>query len=236
MLIDDRSGRPFAVVEANYLNGMRTAAANALAVKHLASPEAATLGLIGIGHQAVFEAEAVAHVRPIRRILAAGKSTERCSEFQKAVRDRLHIEVEFTDIEQVARAADVLVTVTPAREPLVRAEWIRPGTHISAMGADGKGKQELAVDLVGRSELWVDHPEQAIEIGEAQHAHRAGLVTLEQLRERTLGALLKNPPKDAASRKLITDFDSSGIAVQDLAAAQVALRCVQAARDGVQPR
>jgi ornithine cyclodeaminase len=229
ILVDDLTGRPFALVEANYLNGLRTAAADALAVRMLSRQDSSTLGIIGIGDQAICEALAVAHVRPIRRILAAGSSEKRRTTFREAVTGQLAVPVEFVDAETAARAADILVTVTPSRAPIVHAEWIRPGTHVSAMGADDHGKQELEVELVARSQLWVDHPGQAIRIGETQHAFRAGLVSEEQVRSRTLGRLLrmKQPARDD---RAITVFDSSGLAIQDLAAAHAALTLVAAHR------
>lgn len=230
MLVDDLTGRPTAVVEANYLNGLRTSAANALAVRSLAREDASTLGIIGTGGQAVFEALAVAHVRPIRRIVAVGNSPERRRSFESAVRDKLEVAVEFADAQTASREADVLVTVTPSREAIVREGWVRPGTHISAMGADNVGKQELDVELVRHATCWVDYPEQSVRIGEMQHAAKAGIVTLEQLRERTLGLLLKSPQRLMRTPTEITVFDSSGIAVQDLAAAQAALKCVADAR------
>lgn len=231
LLIDDLTGAPIALVEANHLNGLRTSAANALSVRALAREDAATLGIIGIGGQAVFEALAVAHVRPIRRILAVGSSPERREAFRSAVSEQVKATIEFTDAETASREADVLVTVTPSREPLVRSEWVKPGTHISAMGADNVGKQELDVELFRRASFWVDHPPQAVRIGETQHAFAAGLVTVEGLRERTLGRLLSSPTAYARRADEITLFDSSGIAVQDLAAAQAAVQCVLTAKN-----
>jgi ornithine cyclodeaminase len=230
MLIDDLTGRPVAVVEANYLNGLRTSAANALAVRHLARDDSTTLGIIGTGHQAVFEALAVAHVRPIKRIVAVGNSPERRRSFEQAMRENLKLAVEFANAETASREADILVTVTPSREPVVRAGWIRPGTHVSAMGADNIGKQELDVELVKRATCWVDYAEQSVRIGEMQHAAKAGIVSVEQLKKRSLGLLLKGPRRIARTAEEITVFDSSGIAVQDLAAAQAALKCVSEAR------
>lgn len=230
LLIDDATGRPCALVEADYLNGLRTSAADALAVRALARADAETLGLVGTGGQAVFEALAVAHVRAIRRILAVGADPARRRAFEHAVRERLDVRIEFTDVESAARRADILVTVTPARAPLVRAAWVRPGTHVSAMGADDVGKQELDVELVARASLWVDDPAQAARIGETQHALRAGRVTLESLRARTLGRLLREPSAPVRAAADVTVFDSSGLAIQDLAAAHAALLCVTGAR------
>jgi alanine dehydrogenase len=228
LLIDDVTGHPIAVVEANHLNGLRTSAANALAVRCLAREDASTLGIIGIGGQAVFEALAVAHVRPIRRILAAGSSPARRKAFEEQIRQHLSVDLEFADAETCSREADILVTVTPARAPVVLNAWVKPGTHISAMGADNVGKQELEIDLVRRADCWVDHPEQSIRIGEMQHALRAGVVTLEGLRERTLGRLLRGKAATTRTADGVTVFDSSGLAIQDLAAAHAAVECMRA--------
>ncbi len=229
LLIDDVTGATVGVVEANYLNGLRTSAANALATRALARSDAATLGIIGIGGQAVFEALAIAHVRPIRRILAAGNSRERRAAFENTLRAKLDVEIRFATPETCAREADILVTVTPARAPVIEAAWVRPGTHVAAMGADNVGKQELPLDLVERAACWVDYPEQSARIGEMQHAVKAGLTSLERLRQRTLGGLLRHPASARHDAEL-SIFDSSGIALQDIAAAHAALGCVHAAR------
>jgi ornithine cyclodeaminase len=226
VLVDDVTGRAYAVVEANYLNGLRTAAADALAVRELARPEAETLGIIGIGDQAVWEAIAVAQVRPIRRILAAGTSAARRALFAESLKEHLGIEPQFVDPQTAAGSADVLVTVTPARSPVIRADWVRPGTHISAMGADNKGKQELPLDLMRAAELWVDLPRQAIRIGETQHLFESGTISEAALEDRTLGRLLQPGFTYDRDPSALTVFDSSGLAIQDLAAAHAALHAV----------
>lgn len=230
LLLDDETGQPVAVVEADYLNGLRTSAANALAVRELARPDASTLAIFGIGGQAVFEALAVAHVRPIKRILAVGSSPERRRSFATAVAAQCNAVIQFVGAEEAVRSADVVVTVTPSRAPLVQAAWVRAGTHISAMGADNVGKQELDVELLSRGRLWVDHPEQSVRIGEAQHAFAAGLYTVDQLRDRTLGGLLRKRLSAPSNFNDITVIDSSGLAVQDIAAAHAAVCCVTKAR------
>jgi alanine dehydrogenase len=236
LLIDDATGAPLAVVEANYLNALRTSGVNALATRRLARPDAATLGIIGIGHQAIYEALAVCHVRPIERIIAVGSDAGRRAKFVEGVRTRLErwghranagVDIEFADARTASSNADVLVTVTPSRAPIVQAAWVRPGTHISAMGADDVGKQELDVDLVSNALCFADHPEQSIRIGEFQHAHKAGRLSLQGLRERTLGRLIRDPDSCTRSPETITVFDSSGLAIQDIAAAHAAMLAVR---------
>lgn len=226
LLIDDETADVLAVVEAGYLNGMRTAAANAVAVRALARPEAAVLSVIGLGAQAVFEAGAVCLVRPIEKIYAASRSASSNEQFCKAVQARTGLPVAIVDAEEAVRRAEILVTVTPSTEPLFEADWVQPGTHISAMGADNVGKMELPVELVARSTLVMDLPAQAIVLGEAQHVARLGLVARDDMLERSLGALLCGRIPGRRSADDITVFDSSGIAVQDVAAACIALRAV----------
>jgi ornithine cyclodeaminase/alanine dehydrogenase-like protein (mu-crystallin family) len=227
MLVDDTTGAAVAVVEAGHLNGMRTAAANAIATRLLARRDATTLGVIGAGAQARYEIEAVLTVRAIRRVLVASRREDSDQRFKRAVEEKLGIAVEFLDVEDVVRQADILVTVTPSREPVLAAEWVRPGTHISAMGADNVGKMELPLELIPRASLYVDDAEQAARIGEAQHAVAHGLVTLDTLRERSLGAALGGRIAGRTGDNEITIFDSSGLAIQDIAAASVAYRLVE---------
>jgi alanine dehydrogenase len=229
MLFDDVTGMPVAVVAASYLNGMRTAAVNALAVRMLARPDAWQLGVIGTGGQSIFEIDAVVRERPIGRILAHARTRLGSEAFVEEVRRRTGIEPELVDA-RTAAGCDILVTVTPANRPVIEQGWVRPGTHISAMGADNIGKMELPVDLVRASALYVDLPEQAVVIGETQHLAKAGFVTAAQLADRTLGALLTGRAKPRTDASQITIFDSSGIAIQDIAAAHRAYRIMLAKR------
>ncbi len=226
LLLDAHSGDPIALVEANHLNGMRTAAADALAVRHLARPEADTLAVIGCGSQALYEVEAISLVHPLRRVVAASRSRERALRFAETLRARLRMEVDCADPEVAVRQADIVVTATPATRPVLRAEWVRPGTHVSAMGADDVGKQELEVELLAAAQVYVDWPAQAVVIGESQHAFREGRIRLEDLERHTLGGLIRGRAAGRRDSQAITVFDSSGIATQDIAAAWCAVRCV----------
>lgn len=230
LLFDDVTGFPVALVDANYLNGIRTAAANAVATRRLAREDARTLSVIGFGAQAVFEVEAVLRVRAIDVILAGGRSTARAADFAAAVWERTGRAVEILSIEEAARRADILVTVTSAGEPLVMREWLRPGVHISAMGADNVGKQELDPVILRDAEVFVDAMPQAAIMGECQHGVAAGYLDPAVLSRRTMGDLVSGKAAGRSSPDAITVFDSSGTAIQDIAAAQAAMRIVLAAR------
>lgn len=230
MLFEDATGALVGVVAANYLNGIRTAAANGIATDLLARQDATILGIIGLGPQAECEAVAVCAVRPITRILAATRSPSSDATFSANVAAMTGIGVEMTSAENVVRRSDIVVTATPSTRPVLNADWVRPGTHISAMGADDVGKQELPVALVARASLVVDLAQQAATIGESQHAVSRSLLTIAQLEERSLGRLLAEGDPGRRDREEITIFDSSGIAIQDIAAAAAAIDVVQAGR------
>jgi ornithine cyclodeaminase len=229
LLIDDSTGRPIAMVEANYLNGMRTASADALAVRELARPDASVVALIGAGDQAVFEAQAIAQVRKLRRILVASRTAAGAQRCARRLGETVDATVECVDPEAAARQADIIVTVTPAITPVLMDEWVQPGTHISAMGADNVGKQELELPIFLRANTFVDYPAQAAEIGECQHAVAAGILSCKQLEQSTLGALLARKIAGRKTADEVTLFDSSGIALQDIAAAYCAVKCVERA-------
>jgi ornithine cyclodeaminase len=222
LLIDDRTGAAHALVAANHLNGMRTAASDALAVRHLARSDARILSVVGAGHQAVYEVEAIMRVRPIEAVLVATRSAERLDRFCAEFKARTGLDVQAVSLEEAARLADILVTVTPSVAPLIAREWVKPGTHISAMGADAVGKQELAIDLVAVAQVYVDVPAQARSIGECQHAFAAGLLGNSRIERFTLGGLVSGRLRGRADPDPITLFDSSGMALQDIAVANLA--------------
>lgn len=216
VLLDPGTGRLRAVVEAAAANAYRTSAADALAVQTLARTDSRTLTVIGTGHQALHEARAVSRVRPIDRVLVVGRRADAARRFAADVTAATGLPAEAVDTRTGVAEADVLVTATTAREPLFDASWVRPGTHISAMGVDGPGKQELPAGIYDRARLFCDLPEQSTTIGEFQHAPSAAPVAL--------GAVLAGTAPGRTSPEDVTVFDSSGFALQDLTLAAALLR------------
>jgi len=176
VLLDPETGFPQVLVTASYLNGYRTAAANAVAVSSLARSDATVLGVIGAGHQAEHEIRAVAEVRALSSIKISTRSEARGSWIADRLKD-VDIDIRLTSAEDAVRGSDIVVTVTPSKSPLVRNEWIGEGTHISAMGADDYGKHELEPAILKRARLFADYPQQSIKIGEFQHACNDGLIS-----------------------------------------------------------
>jgi ornithine cyclodeaminase len=225
LLLDPETGFPQALVSASYLNGYRTAAANAVAVSSLARSDAAVMGVIGAGHQAEQEIRAVAEVRSLSLIKIFTRSETRASWITDRLKD-VEIEIQLTSAEDAVRGSDIVVTVTPSKSPLVQDEWIEEGTHISAMGADDVGKYELDTAVVKRARLFADYPRQSIVIGEFQHAYNDGLIdSADDICALGLVTLGNSPGRNSDTE--ITVFDSSGIAIQDLAAASAIFEAAQ---------
>ncbi|HKU17057.1 MAG TPA: ornithine cyclodeaminase family protein [Steroidobacteraceae bacterium] len=221
LLLDPRTGRLAALVEASRLNGPRTAAADAVAARALARADARTLMLIGAGHQAAHEARALCATLPIERVLLASRSIERAAQLRDRLVD-LQVPVELTDVEVGCREADIVVTVTPSRAPLFKYEWLKPGVHVASMGSDQAGKQELPVELLHRARLFCDLPSQSLAIGEFQHVRAA--VDTGSLALTAIGDVLTGRADGRRNAEEITVFDSSGLALQDLYVAEALLR------------
>lgn len=216
ILLDQDTGRVSAVVETATANAYRTAAADALAVQALARSDASVLAVFGTGHQAMFEVRAVTRVRAIDRVMVVGRREGAAEAMARRLGEELGVPCEAADPRAACAAADIIVTATTARVPLFEADWVRPGTHVSAMGADQRGKHELPVALYDRARLFCDLPEQSLRIGEFQHTPPGTAPT-------ALGAVLVEPARGRAHPGEITIFDSSGIAMQDLALAAALL-------------
>jgi ornithine cyclodeaminase len=226
LLLDPETGFPQVLVSASYLNGFRTAAANAVAVSFLARSDASVLGVIGAGHQAEQEIRAVAEVRVLSLIKIWTRSETRASWIADRLQD-LDIEIEFTSAENAVRDSDIVTTVTPSEEPLIRDEWVDEGTHISAMGADDVGKHELDTTILKRASLFADNPQQSIVIGEFQHGYEEDVIkSVDEIC--AIGLVTLGESQGRKSDSEITVFDSSGIAIQDLMAAAAMFK---AARD-----
>lgn len=223
LLFDPETGRASALVSANYLTGVRTGAASAIATKYLSRPDSTVLGIIGTGAQSAYQLRATLAVRPIRKVYAWDPSPENLVTFGRTVAELGLEYAPQTERQAVAANADILITVTPSQQALVEKSWVRAGTHISAMGADTKGKQELDPALVASAALFVDEAEQAITIGECQHAYNAGLITDQSFRG-SIGEVIAGLCDGRRTAQEITLFDGTGVALQDLVVAALAVR------------
>jgi len=223
LLFDTETGRASALVSANYLTGARTGASSAIATKYLSRPDAKVLGMIGTGGQSVFQLQATMAVRSLTDVHAWDMDETNLARFGETVRS---LGLDFhghTTPEPVLAASDIVITVTPSQSTLVEIDWVRPGTHISAMGADTKGKQELDPALVASASLFFDELEQVKTIGEFQHAFGQGLIDETDLRG-SIGQVIAGTVPGRRSDEEITVYDGTGVALQDLVVADLAVR------------
>ncbi len=214
-LFDADTGRCRAVVGGNLLTALRTAAAAAVSVEHLARRDARVLGIVGAGHQAAFQLRAVAERRAFERVVAWNRSPEKLGGLARAA-EEIGLPFEAVSLDDLGAAADVIVTITSSFDPILRDAQVKPGTHLACMGTDTKGKQEVEAALVARASLFTDEVAQAVSIGECQHAVAEGSV--EEGDIRPIGAVIDGGPGRVSDEE-VTLFDGTGVGLQDLAVA-----------------
>jgi ornithine cyclodeaminase len=226
LLFDPKTGKASALVSANYLTGIRTGASSAIATKYLSRKDARVLGVIGTGGQSLFQLRATMAVRDLTTVHAWDPVAANLERFGNEVRE-LGLAFEgHGERAPVLAAADIVITVTPSQEALVEKDWVRPGTHISAMGADTKGKQELDPALIASAALFYDELEQVKTIGEFQHAFALGLIAESDLRG-SIGQVISGAVPGRRADDEITVYDGTGVALQDLVVADLAVRLAE---------
>ena len=222
LVFDAATGFPAALLLDNgYLTELRTGAAGALAADLLARREAETVAIVGTGSQARYQLEALLEVRRPRRVLAHGRSRDRASAYAREMADRFGVTVEVAaSVREAVEPADLVVTTTPSREPLVRAEWLRAGTHVTAVGSDGSAKQELDTAVLARADKVVaDSLSQCLRLGEIHHAVAEGVIRAEDVYAE-LGEIAAGLKQGRTSDAEVTVADLTGVGVQDAAVAE----------------
>lgn len=215
-LFDADTGKCRAVVGGNLLTALRTAAAAAVSVAHLARKDARVLGIVGSGHQAAFQMRAVAEQRNFERVVAWNRTPEKLASL-KAVADEIGLPFESVSLEDLGAQADVIVTIVSAHAAILKDAHVKPGTHIACMGTDTKGKQEVEAALVARATVFTDEIAQSVTIGECQHAIADGSLLQSAITE--LGAVINGTHMGRSDDAEITLFDGTGVGLQDLAVA-----------------
>jgi ornithine cyclodeaminase len=199
ILHSGETGEPLAIVNAAAVTAIRTAAVSAVATKLLAREDASVLAILGAGVQAKSHREAIPLVRPIREIRMCGRGDS---------------------AEEAVRGADIIVTVTNSKEPVVRREWIAPGTHINAVGSSIAAARELDGATVAAASLFVDRRESTVnESGDYLFARVEGAISGPEHIKGEIGELLTGAVEGRRSADEITLFKSLGLAIEDLAAA-----------------
>ncbi|WP_265109239.1 ornithine cyclodeaminase family protein [Halosolutus halophilus] len=215
---DPETAFPLAIIDGTTLTMKRTGAAAAVATDYLAVDDATSLGIVGAGVQSYTQLEAISEVRPIEEVVVADKDEGRIQRFVDTYGDAFDVRA-----GSIAEAGhcDVLSTVTPVEEPIVGREDVGEYTHVNAIGADAEGKHELADDLLLDARVVIDDHEQCTHSGEVNVPYGEGVLTDDDIYGE-IGQLVVGDLSGRDAETGVTVFDSTGLAIQDVAAARVA--------------
>lgn len=238
MVFDLKTGFPKALINARFLTAMRTGAAGAVGIKYLAKADSQVLLVAGTGFQAVYQIAASISVMPLLKKVYIYNPLR----YQSAVKLQCSIKeelgkipndigdshngtwlqridsIDFIAVDNIVKAleeTDAVVTITPSRKAYILSDWVKPGTHFSCIGADMPGKQEIDEKIFDVAKVFVDDIHQASTIGETQTSIKSGTIDEKYITE--IGNLINRNTNGRISDKDITIFDSTGIAIQDLA-------------------
>jgi alanine dehydrogenase len=232
LLFDAITGTPLAVMDSGLITAMRTAAASAVAAKSLALTDASTLAVIGCGVQARAHVEALSLVRPIKRLRAYDLDRDTARAFCAEMHTNYGLEcVPSATVHDATHGSDIIVATTPSRRAIIDVGDVEPGTFIAAVGADSEDKQELGIELCRRAAIVADDIEQCAKIGDLHHALAAGVLVISNVRA-SLDQVVAGSIAGRIDDSEIIIFDSTGVAIEDAAAAAIVYEKAQAAGVG----
>lgn len=220
-LFDAADGVPLAVLDSTAITILRTAAATAVAVKHLARPDVTTLAIVGCGAQARAQVAAVSRVRRLSRVLVCDVDRTAAERFAERMSEELAIGVTVaSDVHSASCASDVIITCTPAGAPILTAADVRPGSMVAAVGADSEHKSELEPALLAAARVVCDDRDQCARIGDLHHALAAGVMTIGAVGP-DLGEIVAGVGSVGPAASDIVVFDSTGLPFQDVVASAI---------------
>ena len=218
ILSDPKSGFPLAIMDGTYITNLRTGAAGGIAAKYLANKDSTQVSLVGCGNQAQTQLLALQQIFKIRSVFIYDRDSYKANSFIKKMNSSGLKIKSCSNIKECLWGADIVVTTTPSRKPIVKSTWIGQGVHINAIGADAKGKEELEPDILKRAKVIVDDRIQAMHSGEI-NVPMARKVFREVDIYATLGEIIIGKRRSRLSKDEITIFDSTGLAICDVAVA-----------------
>jgi ornithine cyclodeaminase/alanine dehydrogenase len=234
VLLDIQTGMPEAVMDAGFITGLRTAAASAVATRHLARQDARTLGIFGTGVQGLYHALAIPAVRKIEKILVRGSSPEKAQAFADRVKGMVDAEVVPADSVEEAAGADVVVTGTTQTTPLFAGNLLAAGAHVNNVGSHAITTREMDTEAIVRSTVVVDSYDACwAESGDVMIPINEGAITRDHVAAE-LGEVVLGKKPARASAEQVTLFKSNGLAFQDAVTAGLALERAKAAGAGTE--
>ncbi|HEY7654212.1 MAG TPA: ornithine cyclodeaminase family protein [Methylomirabilota bacterium] len=220
-LSDGETGQPLALMDSMEITALRTGAATAVAARYLARPDARVATIVGCGRQGRIQLAALARVRKLERVHAVDRDPGTAARFAEEMSAALSLDVRRAgSIAETGPRSDIWVTCTPSQVPLLGREHVAPGSFVAAVGADNENKQELDAALMAAATVVVDSLEQCATIGDLHHALAQGLLSKADVHAQLAEVVAGRKPGRRSADE-ITIFDSSGVAIEDVAAAAV---------------
>ncbi len=238
VVISAETGLPIGIVDGSYITGARTGAAGAIGAKYLARKNSKNLMILGAGNQAAFQIAAMLTVFPnLDKIRVADPlSFENAKNFVSTIKERLKTEFKLegngvsfdavSDLGSAVSNSDIIITVTPARNPVIRKEWVKPGTHFSCIGADAEGKEEIEGTILQGARIFTDDMPHCISSGEIEIPIKKGFISKQDVAAE-IGDLILGKVEGRQSEEEITVYDATGMALLDIAAAGAALKLAE---------
>ena len=233
-VFDATNGMPLGILDGSYITGLRTGAAGAIGAKYLARPESETLFVLGAGNQAAFQIAATLTLFPgLKKVIVADMlDPENAKRFvanlPKRLADEFGIDASSVtleancDLAEAVPQADIIITVTPSKSPVIKKEWVRPGTHFSCIGADAEGKEEIDPEIYRNAVIFVDDMMHCLEAGETEIPLKTGVITRDDVIGE-IGDLILGKATGRTSDEQITIYDATGMALLDIAVGKTAL-------------
>lgn len=238
MVFDSTNGLPLGLLDASYITSMRTGAAGAIAAQALAREDAEVLLMLGAGKQSIFQIAASLLCLPkikkvyIADVLNAEHAITFAAGCYEKLRDHFGVDradvafLPVTDLAEAVAKSDVIITITPSRAPVIKKEWVKPGTHFSCIGADMVGKEEIDPELFRSARVYADDIEQCLRVGEMQTPYKTGVLAKEDI-QGEIGQVLAGTVEGRKTPEDITIFDATGLAILDLITAKTAIQLAQ---------
>src|SRR5882724_700349 len=225
MLFSAETGKMIAVMDGSYITAIRTACASAMATRALANRETPVLGILGAGVQAQAHIQALCRVRKLNRIKLYSPSGTRAANVKKNLEPEVGVDIDVVNsAEETVRDSDLVVTATTAQQPILKSEWLKPGAHVNAVGSHRPDSREIDGPTVARSKVVVDSREAIMaECGDILLAIKEKSVTENHIHAE-IGEVLARTKPGRSSASEVTLYKSVGIAIQDVATAQLLYR------------
>jgi ornithine cyclodeaminase/alanine dehydrogenase len=243
MVFDDKTGKPIGLVDGAHITGMRTGASGAIGAKYLARKNSETLLMVGTGHISKFEIAATLIAVPtIKKVLIHDPRNHEgaltlASKIKDILKNEFEIEKELeiiaeSNLENAVKESDIIITATPSREPMIKKEWVKAGTHFSCIGADMPGKEEIDYNIFEGARVFVDDLKQCMHMGELEIPIKKGVIKPEDVAGE-IGDIINDRFAGRLNDEQITIYDATGTALLDLITAQLAFKKAEEQNIGV---